>query len=425
MRHIWSLLLSILFFLLFYGIWNFYNDLHKSYHVKIAASGHGGTYKVAQAIAAITHKHYPEITIDVISTLGSGQSQKLITEGLVDLAMIQADTKVSGKARLVSLLYPDAFQLIVRKDSAINAVADLRGKLVAVAHKSSGQYSSFWELVKHYGLGKKDIYTKSMSSSAADFALKHNSIDAIFRVHPAGNAKTQKLIKNTHSKIIPITQAKALHLSNSALIPGLIPKGTYQGDPPVPKEDLETVMVYRLLIAHEDLAEEIVRNITTILFEQKQALQSYIKLAGLSKQPDRESGTMLPIHEGAQNYFNREEPSLIAKYLDKFGFLLTIFAVLSTILMSLRAYLQRVKIHKYNKHLMKIIKKAQFTHDKAELTAMAEELNSMLETVLKDKRREHIDHNGFEQFSFYWEMARDEVNEELLNDKTQGVRHHA
>lgn len=416
MRHIWSLLLSILFFLLFYGIWSFYADSNKTYHIKVAASGKGDSYKVAKAIASVTHNHYPHIVIKVISTSGSTQSEKLLSQNLVDLAMVQADTKVGTNARLVSLLYPDAFQLIVRKDSGISSVADLRGKLVAIAHTSSGQYRSFWELATHYGLDKESIHSKSMSGSAADFALKHNSIDAIFRVRPAGNAKIKELVNISDVIIVPIEQAKSIHLEKSALVSGMIPKGTYQGYPAIPSADLETVMVYRLLVASMSLEEEVVRDIASVLFEQKQELQSYIKLAGHAMQADRESGTMLPIHEGAQNYYNREEPSMVAKYLDKFGFLLTIFAVLSTLLVKLEGYLQRIRISKYNKRLMQIIKKAQFITDRDILSKMAEELNIMLEDVLKDKGKKRIDHDGFETFSFYWEMARDEVNEELLQD---------
>ncbi len=402
----------------FYVIWSFYSDANKTYHIKIAASGSGDSYKVAKAIAGVTHHHYPNINIEVISTLGSTQSEKLLSKNLVDLAMIQADTKASSNARLVSLLYPDAFQLIVSNDSEIYTISDLKGKLIALSHKSSGQYRSFWELAKHYGLDENDIYTKSMSSDAADFALKHNSIDAIFRVRPPGNPKIKKLIKNSNVRLVPIEQAKAINLQQSALVSGEIAKGTYRGYPAIPSEDLDTIVVYRILVASRDLPEEVVRDITSILFEQKQELQSYIKLAGFAKQPDRESGTMLPIHEGAQNYFNRKEPSMIKKYLDKFGFLVTIFAFLSTVLFHLKNYRQRIKIGKYNKRLMEIIKQAQFMKDKEELQKMAEELNAMLENVLIDKGKERINHDGFETFSFYWEMARDEVNEELMPNST-------
>ena len=96
MRHIWSLLLGILFFLLFYGMWSFYADSNKTYQIKIAASGKGDSYKVAQAIATVTNNHYPYITIEVVSTLGSTQSEKLLSQNLVDLAMVQADTTVGA-----------------------------------------------------------------------------------------------------------------------------------------------------------------------------------------------------------------------------------------------------------------------------------------------------------------------------------------
>ena len=416
MRHIWSLLVSALLFFLFYGIWNFYQQSTKTYHIKIAASGKGDTYKTALALGVVTNNHFPDINIEVVSTLGSTQSERLLSENLVDLAMIQADTKAGANTRLISLMYPDAFQLIVRGDSDIKSVSDLKGKQISLPHHTSGQYRSFWTLAKHYGLTKDQIYAKSMSSDAADFALKHNTIDAIFRVRPPGNAKIKKLISESNVRIIPISQAKAMQLDESSFISGVIPKGAYRGYPAIPSFDLETIVVYRLLVASKTLDADVVKSITSVLFEQGQELQSHIKLAGLAKQPDRDSGTMIPIHKGAESYYDREEPSFVQKYLDKFGFLITIAAFLGSVLFKLRDYRQKVRVSKYTSRLMQIIKVAQTHQDKELLEGMAKELNVMLEDVLKDKGNYRIDHDGFETFSFYWEMARDEVNEELLTD---------
>ncbi len=425
MRHIWGLLVGVLLFFLFYSIWSFYEQSAKTYHIKIAASGKGDTYKTALAIARVTNNHFPDIDIEVISTLGSTQSEKLLNENLVDLAMIQADTKTGANSRLVSLMYPDAFQLIVRGDSDMKSVSDLKGKQVAIPHHTSGQYRSFWTLVKHYGLTKDDIYTKSMSADAADFALKYNAIDAIFRVRPPANAKIKRLILGTDARIIPITQAKAMQLDESSFISGIIPKGAYGGYPAVPRKDLDTIIVYRLLVASKNLDESVVKSITATLFEQGQELQTHIKLAGLAKRPDRDSGTMIPIHKGAQSYYDREEPSFVQKYLDKFGFIITIFAFLGSILFKLRDYKQKIRVSKYTNRLMQIIKQAQTHQDKDVLEGMARELNVMLENILKDKSRYLVDHDGFETFSFYWEMARDEVNEELLDGalKPAKVKH--
>ena len=422
MRHIWSLLVTILLFFLFYTIWTFYEDSTKTYHIKIAASGFGDTYKTAKALAVVTNNHFPNINIEVISTLGSTQSERLLGKNLVDLAMIQSDTKVGSDARLVSVMYSDAFQLIVRGDSSIQSVGDLKGKQIALPHSSSGQYRSFWTLAKHYGLSKTDIDAKSMSSSAASFALKNNAIDAIFRVRPSGNAKIKKLIQEANARIISITQAEAMQLDESSFISAIIPKGAYQGNPPIPPVNLETIVVNRLLVASKELDEDAVRAITSILFEQGQELQSHIKLAGLAQKPDRDRGTMLPIHKGAQNYYNREEPSIVKKYLDKFGFIITLMAFLGSLLLRLKSYRQRMCMRKYNSRLMEIIKQSQFIQDRNILEDLAQELNTMLENVLKDKGKERISHDGFETFSFYWEMARDEVNEDLLDNKGKKIK---
>jgi TRAP transporter TAXI family solute receptor len=392
--------------------------MNKNFEIKLAVSGKGDAYKVAKAISEVVHIHNEHITIEVVSTLGSSHSQEMLSQKLVDLAMIQADTKTDKDTRLVSLLYPDIFELIVRDDIGVKKVSDIKGKYIAIADKSSGQYSSFWELMKHYGFEKDDLHTLSLSSKIADFLLKKSQIDGLFRVRPPADSKIKALIKNSHTIIVPITQIKALHFENSAFLEGIIPKGTYNGSPPVPDSDITSVMVYRLLVASKGLNADVVRDITSTLFEQKQQLQSIFRLSGIAKQPDRES-SMMPLHEGAKSYYNQDEPTLIEKYLEKFGFLMTIFAILSTVLMTIWGYLQRRRINRYNDRVMSIIKEAQSSQDIIKLDKMATELNEMLEQVLRDKATHKIDHDGFETFSFYWEMARDEVNEVLLNERVE------
>ena len=161
-------ILSLLLFLLFALVWFFVVKQAPVNNLAIAA-GHKGSesYDIAEAIADITHKFHPDINIEVLETDGSSQNMHLVEEGLVQLATVQADTDMAADARLIAELYPDAFQLLVRADSDIYSVADLKGHRIALPTKGSGQYKTFWYLANHFGLTESDLDHKSMSSSAA------------------------------------------------------------------------------------------------------------------------------------------------------------------------------------------------------------------------------------------------------------------
>jgi TRAP-type uncharacterized transport system substrate-binding protein len=76
----------------------------------------------------------------------------LLASGQIDLATVQADIEAVPSARIISNLYPDMFQLIVRKDANINTFHDLKGKRMALPSKGGGQWFSFWFTAHHYGV---------------------------------------------------------------------------------------------------------------------------------------------------------------------------------------------------------------------------------------------------------------------------------
>jgi uncharacterized protein len=64
-----------------------------------------------------------------------------LDQGAVQLATIQADQASGRKARLVAELYPDTFQIVVRRDSGIDSIDDLVGKRIALPPSEAANMS--------------------------------------------------------------------------------------------------------------------------------------------------------------------------------------------------------------------------------------------------------------------------------------------
>lgn len=97
-----------------------------------------------------------------------------------------------------------------------------------------------------------------------------------------------------------------MKIKQPALEATFIPKGAYQGNPPTPEIPLPTVVVQRLFLVSEDVDAEIVRQITSILYERRQDLTAIISVASYISPPTTLSGTSLPIHPGVQAYYDRK-----------------------------------------------------------------------------------------------------------------------
>jgi TRAP transporter TAXI family solute receptor len=390
-----------------------YFDTVREDHLIIAAGARNREgFRLVEAIAEVVSRHDPRLHIDVIETAGSLDNSRLIDEGYADLATLQADGSKSLASRLIANLYPGAYHLIVRRDAQIENVADLEGKTIALPSKGSAQHTSFWYLANHYGLTESSMTALPMSDRAAEWALISGAVEAVFRVRAPGDESVRELIERADIALIPIEQAPALHLRSLAIQPGMIPKGSYSGNPPLPRNDLETASVEVLLVASADLPAGVVYRIASVLFERRRELSELNALASLITAPEVSSGTHLPLHQGAIRYYDREKPSFWSEQADLLRTSISLIAIFGSMIFAFRNWLKNVQKNRadaYNKDLVSLYQGARSgVHPSA---FCQEELANILVRVIDDLDNDRISREGFDEFSFTWQAIS-----QLLND---------
>lgn len=383
--------------------------------LKIAAGPTDGeAYDLAEAIAEVTHRYNPQLRIEVLETQGSGQNMALIEQGKVDLATVLADEPTAPTARLIAPLYPDAFQLLVAQGSAIASVADLRGHKIALPPRGGGQYDSFWFLVEHYGLTGSDFVALPMTAAAAAYALEVGAVDAVFRVRAPGNTAIRALIERVPTRLVPIDQGAAMRLQRPALETGTVPKGSYRGYPPLPADDLPTADVPRLLIASSELDADPATLITRTLFERRRDLVSATPLAGFITAPDRVSGIFLPLHPGAQSYYDREKPSFFQENAEPIALVLSFLVLFGSGLVRLVSQRRKARLDDYNRELLAVWRAAAATDERDALLQHRDSLMSVLGKVVDDAEEGRITAEGFNIFSFTWESVYESIRDRLF-----------
>lgn len=371
-------------------------------------------YEMASAIAHVVGRSHPGIKITVLSTGGSSENMNLLANGTLDLALVQADVISRENVSLLAVLYPDLFQLLVREDSRIHTLKDLEGSKIALPPVTSGQYRAFWFLANHYGLAPERIVAIPMSTREANDALVNGDVDAVFRVRGPRNASIRVLVGRTRVRFIAIDQGKALHLRRPAFTESVLPKGSYRGDPPIPSVDLPTVAVDRMLVARDDLPDDVIRAITRVLFENRRDLALRTPLAALIRQPKIQQGTMLPVHEGAQAYFDREKPSVLEEKAEFLALVLSAIVVLTSLLIAfIRRYNERQKgrIEDYAAELLDLEKSAKMAQTISDLDVYKHRLTDILADAVDDMRARRINAEGLQLFSFVWESVNYTIND--------------
>lgn len=393
-----------------------YSETQKNHVLVIGAGSQGGeSYQLANAISELAKKYDPQLNIIVAETGGSGQNNRMLQAEHLQFATLQADTKAGANTRLITMLYPDAYQLLVREGRGINSIADLRGKTMGLPAKSSGQYRSFFFLAQHYGLSESDINVINMSSNASAWALSQGAIDGVFRVRAPGNSGLKSMIQKGGVKLLPIAHSQALRLEQPAIRVGQIPSGSYQGHPSVPDKDLPTPTVQRLLVSSASVDSNIVERVTNLIYENKRELTDYSPLAGFLANPSDLLSSSLPVHDGAQQYFSRDDPSFLQENVEIFAFYITLLVGVASMLLQISNRRQKERVDAYNRELIAIYN--QVVDDEApENSHYRNAMMDIFARVLKDSEDGNINSNGFEFLSFAWDELNDAIIE-IINER--------
>jgi TRAP transporter TAXI family solute receptor len=210
------------------------------------------------------------------TTADVAENLRAISRGDLDMGLSQADitawafqgTAAFGEQpplanlRVLARLYPENVHLIARKDAPIASVTDLKGKRVAMGPEGSGTSATAKLILSAYAVKWNTVQMKHMEFSAISEAFASGAIDAAFMVSGAPTLAIEDVAARTPIKLVPISGPTAEKLAQ--VFPfysrGVIPAGTYAGQPAVETLDVGSVLLSRDTMDPE-LAYGIVRAI--------------------------------------------------------------------------------------------------------------------------------------------------------------------
>ncbi|WP_319372321.1 TAXI family TRAP transporter solute-binding subunit [uncultured Ilyobacter sp.] len=287
--------------------------------VTIATGGSSGAYfALGGAISNQLNQKIEGVNSSVQSTGASAVNATLLGTEKVELAFAMNDVvsyaytgtevfKEKGKVenlRGVAALYPNFVQLITVEKTGIKEVSDLKGKRVGVGAPGSGTEVNARQILKAYGITYDDIKADYLSYAEAIEQMKNGAVDAAFLTSGLPNSTIMDLATTQDVKIIPIRKDAVEKLAEEYpfYASEVIPAGTYDN-----KEDVETAAVQTLLVTRADLSDDLVYNITKTIFENLDALKETHSAANSIKLESVRKGMPIPLHPGAEKYFNEHK----------------------------------------------------------------------------------------------------------------------
>jgi TRAP transporter TAXI family solute receptor len=156
------------------------NGWKRETYVVVSGKEGAGFHSFAEGLASL--KSYGGLKIDVHQSEGSLENIKSLKNGEADFGLIQQGVEVDGSVRAVAVLYPDIVHLLVRKDTKVESIAELRGLRVSLGMRSSGTRLVAEQLLEHYGIEKSNLVDISASPKESVKALIAGKADVMIMV---------------------------------------------------------------------------------------------------------------------------------------------------------------------------------------------------------------------------------------------------
>ena len=165
--------------------------------------------------------------------------------------------------RAIANLYPESFHLVVRKDSGIKTIKDLKGKRVFLDEPGSGTLVDARLILAAYGMSEKDIKAEYKKPQQLADRLKEGTLDAYFTVAGWPEGAVAALAATTEVDLVPIDgpETQALVKQYSFFAADEIPDGAYKN-----VAGAKTISVNAIWATSSKQSDELIYNVTAALW---------------------------------------------------------------------------------------------------------------------------------------------------------------
>lgn len=307
----------------------------------VVGSSKGTKYSLMSDIKK--HLEYNNINSEIIVISESeGESvTKYLSDKKADFAIIENDFSADSVLNLHSVLplYPSIVMLLYSNNQDINDIEELiKGNRVSMYLKEHEKTHYAQNMLKEFGINENDYHP---IYNTADNNLLKDSTKVCFYLTGYDNLKVVKMVKNG-AKIFSFDDFNLAYKGSSVdafcikhiySYPFIIPKnmfGNYPDDP------ILTIAVDAVLVAREGIDDELVYGRTKMIVEQKGVLGQKNNIFGFVTEKFNSEKLKYPIHQGAKNYFERNQPTFLEKNIEIIGL---IFSVIIAIIGGLRSFI--------------------------------------------------------------------------------------
>ena len=276
----------------------------------------GGFYPLGEGLARAYASSIPDVTVQPLPSGGAVANAEAIQQGSADIGFAFSDvayiafgggidrgSRPYDRLRGVAVLQLTPLHFVVRAESGIRSITDLRGRRVSVGLPGTGTALTVQLVLKAFGLDRAQIVEENYAFDEAARRLVDGSLDAMFdtAIYPAHSVETATA---AGAHLLPLVgpSIDRLRRDYPFFRAAVIPRNTYPGITGA----VRTIGVDSLLVCSRDLDESLVHDLTKGFFDALPSLSSSVdalRFMDLEQSP----ATPIPLHAGAARFYRERE----------------------------------------------------------------------------------------------------------------------
>lgn len=290
----------------------------KAQFVNVLTGGQSGVYyPLGVALSQLYAQKIPGVKATAQVTKASAENMNLLQAGRGELAWALADsvsdawkgnaeagfTKKLDKLRGLSATYNNYIQIVANAEAGIQSLEDLKGKRISVGAARSGTELNARAIFKAAGLSYDDFSkVEYLPFGESVELMKNRQLDATLQSAGLGVASIRDLATAVKIVVVPVPHEVVEKVGDAAYQPAVIPANTYAGQ----TEDLPTAAIPNFLVTHSGVSDELAYEMTKVLYENLDVLQSSHNAAKAIRIENAVNGMPVPIHPGAERYYKEK-----------------------------------------------------------------------------------------------------------------------
>jgi TRAP transporter TAXI family solute receptor len=285
--------------------------------INILTGGTSGVYyPLGVALSKVFTDKVQGSRPSVQATKASVENLTLLQQGKGEIGFTLGDSLAMGwagdeeagfkskldKLRGITAIYPNYIQIVATQESGIKSLADLKGKRLSVGAPKSGTELNARAILQGAGLSYKDLgKVEYLPFGESVELMKNRQLDATLQSAGLGVSSIRDLATSVPIVVVEIP-ASVVDKVGTPYVKATIPANTYGGQ----TAPVQTAAVVNYLVTHSGVKDETVYQMTKAIYDSLPDLAAAHAAAKDIKLENALSGMPVPMHPGAQRYFDEK-----------------------------------------------------------------------------------------------------------------------